>query len=169
MIGTAKEIVLRLMNVDSDKKWILEEYKEKRSRNQNSYYWQLVGQIARKSGVTSERIHNINLRHLGLVFRVSGEVVVVYLPDTEEAEETALNDATVHLKPTSQIKVGKEQTFRAYLMLRGSSDFNVSEMSSLVDLAIQDAKALGIETMPPDELLKMRLYEQQNEAHEHSN
>jgi hypothetical protein len=34
----------------------------------------------------------------------------------------------------------------------GSSQFSVSQMSKLIDLAVQDCKALGIETMPPDKL-----------------
>ena len=34
----------------------------------------------------------------------------------------------------------------------GSSEFDTAQMSRLIDNIVQDAKALGIETMPPKDL-----------------
>lgn len=165
MIGTANDIVLFLMNAgDRDKKWEIEEYKEKRSLSQNSYYWVLVGKIAKKSGVSATEIHNRNLRNLGLVMLFNEKIIPVYIPDTDEAERQALESDTVHMKPTGQVKEGKDGIMRrCYVMLRGSSTFDVEEMTALLNLAVQDAKALGIETLTPNELLHMKELEKQRE------
>ena len=155
--GTAQDLVLFLMNQEKGKLFDLTEHKEKRSLNSNSYYWALVGKVAQKTHISSNVIHNQNLRDLGLIWRINDEVIPVYLPDTENAEKEALNATTYHIKPTSQVKEGKDgKMFRCYVMLRGSSTFNVEEMSALLDLMIQEAKAQGIETMTPSELQHLR-------------
>lgn len=155
--GKPNDLVLFLMNQDKEKLFDLTEHKEKRSINSNSYYWALVGKVAQKTHISSNVIHNQNLRDLGLIWRINGGVIPIYLPDTEEAEKEALNASTYHVKPTSQVKEGKNgKMFRCYVMLRGSSTFNTEEMSALLDLMIQEAKAQGIETMTPAELAHMR-------------
>ena len=155
--GKPSDLVLYLMSADKDKAYDLTEHREKRSLSQNSYYWALVGKVAQKTRIPSAVIHNQNLRDLGLVLRVNDALVPVYLPDTDEAEKTALNADTYHIKPTSKTKEGNGgKLFRCYVMLRGSSTFNTDEMTALLDLMIQEAKAQGIETMTPAELDHMR-------------
>ena len=155
--GKANDLVLFLMGVDRDIVWDLSEHKEKRSLSQNSYYWVLCGKVAQATRISTAAIHNQNLRDLGLVWRVNDELVPIYLPDTEDAEKEVLNAETYHIKPTSKTKEGKDgKMFRCYVMLRGSSTFTTDEMSALLDLMIQEAKAQGIETITPDELEHMR-------------
>lgn len=38
----------------------------------------------------------------------------------------------------------------------GSSDFDAREMSRLIDNCIQDCRAVGIETLPPDKLALLK-------------
>ena len=162
MIGKASDLVLFLMNADKDTLWDLAEHKNKRTLSQNAYYWVLAGKVAQKTKITTQEIHNRNLRDLGLVLRIDGALVPVYLPDNDESEKTALHAETYHLKPTSQVKEGKDgKLFRCYVMLRGSSSFNTEEMTALLELMIQEAKAQGIETLSPDELERMRIYDAQ--------
>ena len=164
--GKANDLVLFLMTAPRDTVYDLTEHKAKRSLNQNSYYWSLLGKVAQKSRVSSSEIHNQNLRDLGLVLRINDSLVPIYLPDTDEAEKTALNADTYHIKPTSKTQEGKDgKLYRCYVMLRGSSTFNTDEMSALLDLMIQEAKAQGIETMTPDELAHMREVERNAKAH----
>ena len=141
MQGTSKDLIMFLMDAPKDKTWVLEEYKEKKHRSltQNAYYWQLLEKMAIKKRIPKSEIHNINLRHLGL---------------TETIE---LQAETYHIAPTRQIKVGTDGlTYRFYIMLRGSHDMNATEMSALIELAVQDAKELGIETLAPQELQHMK-------------
>jgi hypothetical protein len=165
MIGNSQEIVVFLMGQqDKEKQWELSDYEKKRSKNQNSYYWSLVGEIAKKTHISSNEIHNRNLRDLGLVARMDGSLVHIYLPDTDQTERDALESQTFHIKPTSQVKAGNDgRNYRRYVMLRGSSDMTVQEFSALTDLIIQEAQSLGIETLPPDKLAHMRELERQAE------
>lgn len=166
--GNREAILLFILaQEDAEKVWDISEHKEKRTRSQNSYYWQILGEVAKASKVSSNRIHNIHLRQLGLVERVEDKLVTVFLPDTDEAENDALESMTYHLKPTDAIRVGSDGvTYRGYLLLRGSSTFNVSEMSALLDLLLQDAESLGIQTITPNELAHMRELEQLHERNE---
>ena len=50
---------------------------------------------------------------------------------------------------------GKEVVF--YRIYRGSSTYDSKEMSLLIEGTVSDAKDLGIETIPPDELERMML------------
>ena len=162
------ELIIFLAAQDQNKEWDLAEHKEKRSLNQNSYYWQLASKVAKKSvkfGANINEIHNRNLRELGLREYIDDQPICLYLPDTDEAEKKTLNAESYHVKPTSQTKAGKDGTmFRCYVMLRGSHTFNSEEMSSLVDLMVQEAKAVGVETLTPLELAHMRMLEEQAEG-----
>jgi hypothetical protein len=166
--GTALDIVTYLMGDGVDKKALydleLHQEKKKRTLSQNAYYWKLLEQIAVESHVSKAEIHNTNLRHLGLVLRISDKPVYILLPDTEKAEKEALNAITYHLAPRRETKLGTDgKIYRWYVMLRGSSEMDVHEMSALVDLAVQDAKAHGIETLTPAELEHMRQLELEQE------
>lgn len=164
---TTSEMIMFLATQDKDLKWDLTEHKSKRSMSQNSYYWMLAGKVASKTarfGANVNIIHNRNLRELGLAERINDELVCVYIPDTDKAEEETLNAESYHVKPTSQTRLGKDgQVFRCYVMLRGSHTFNTSEMSALVDLMVQEAKAVGVETMTPQELEHIRQLEREAE------
>ncbi len=142
----------------------LVEHKEKRSLTQNAYYWQLLEKLAVKTHTAKPELHNINLRHLGLMERIDGQIVSILLPDTDETEKSTLLADTYHLAPTRKTQTGANgKPCRWYVMLKGSHDMNVQEMSALVDLAVQDAKAQGIETLTPAELEHMRELERQHE------
>ena len=164
MTGDAEKIVTFLMGQDRSLIWDLSPHKDKRSLNQNSYYWSLAGKVARAMSISTARLHNMLLRDVGLLERMDDKLIPVYLPDTDEAEEKALEAETYHIKPTSQVKTDKEgKSWRCYVMLRGSHSFNTAEMSALVDLMVQEANGLGIETITPAELAHMREMEAQHE------
>lgn len=133
------------------------KYREKRSLDANAYYWQLVTQIAEAINSSISFVHNYLLRKYGQVLIIDDKMAFVVLPDTDEASRKADEADTFHVKPTSQVKVGKDgKTYRTYIMLRGSSDCNTYEMSKLIDGCVSEAKYLGIETLTPDELERMK-------------
>lgn len=166
MTGTAKELVFQLAKIADvdDKVYDLVEHKEKRSLNSNSYYWVLIGKVADKLRISKSRLHNDMLRHYGQRMTVDDKPVIVYIPDTEESENSAMESDTVHLKQTSATLEGKDGIrYRAWVMMRGSSDYNTAEMSVLVSGIVQEAQQLGIETLTPNELEEMRRLEQMAE------
>jgi hypothetical protein len=164
LTGNKDRLITYLCTHDAGALWDLAPHTEKRSLSQNSYYWTLCGKVARKTHISTAEVHNRNLRDLGLFEAFNGQRAIIYIPDTEQAEKQALNSETVHIRPTSQIKVGNDGvTYRAYVMLRGSHSFNTKEFTALLNLMIQDAKAQDIEVLPPAELEHMRALAEQAE------
>lgn len=152
---------------DHDLRINLTRWREKRSLSANAYYWVLVSKIAdvisqeSKEPVSTTEIHNDLLRRYGQIEIIDGQPVTMFLLDTEEAEKRALNADTYHIKPTSHTRVGKDgRTYRAYRMLRGSSEYDSKEMSILIDGTVSEAKHMNIETLPEEDLERMlREYE----------
>lgn len=169
MTGKAQEIILWLYAQDRDKVWDIKEHKNKRTLTQNSYYWQLLTKLADVQRLSKNRVHNMMLRSYGQIELIDDKACYIVIPDTDIAEESALEADTYHIKPTSQVKSGKDGAmYRTYMLLRGSSTYNTHEMSILLDGLIQEAKLQGIETLPPHELERMRAYELQQEK-KHTN
>lgn len=143
----AKDVVESL---DPDKVYSIEikEKKKKRSLDQNALYWVVLTEVAKKLRISNPRCHNLMLQRYGVPERYGDQSVYVVLPDTEEATEKALEAETYHLKPTSQVKTGRDgNNYRTYLLLRGSSTYNTSEMSRLVNGLLDEATQLGIQTI----------------------
>lgn len=144
------------------------KYRQKRSLDANAYYWQLISKVAEKLLLTKPYTHNLMLRKYGQKLIVDGQLIYLVLPDTEEAEKTADEAETYHIKATSQVKEGKDgKMYRTYVMLRGSSDYDTKEMSMLIEGLVSDAKELGIETMTAEELERMMQQYEEHYARRH--
>ena len=174
--GKALDIIAHLMNADKEILWDLSVHKDKKKRtlSQNKYYWNLVEELAVKTHVPKMKIHNLYLRQVGQTEKFGGDKpVYMLLPDDDTTEEQVLLSSDYHLAPRRETKVGTDgRTYRWYVLLKGSSDFSVDEMSMLVDLVVQDAKEQGIETLTPEELAHIRELEKANEqkrTSQHSN
>ena len=132
------------------------KYREKRSLDANAYYWQLLSKVAEKLSLTKPHAHNMMLRRYGQKLIIGGELAYVVIPDTDEAERTADEATSHHIQATSQVKEGVDgKLWRTYIMLRGSSDYDTKEMSTLIEGLVSDAKELGIETITSEELERM--------------
>ena len=138
----------------------VKKWSEKRSLDANAYYWVLITKLSEAIKVSKPRMHNLMLRRYGQMLFLDGQRVILMLPDTVAAEETALEAETFHVKPTTKIRKGTPVNYRGYVLLRGSSDYNKAEMSALLDGLISECKEVGIETATPEELKRMmELYE----------
>lgn len=160
MIGNALQVIRFLAGQKPDIEWEIKKHRRKRSLSQNSYYWQLVSQIADAARVPKEQVHNEMLRSYGQLDRVVGKLVTVPIPDTEEAEQEVLRSMKYHIRPTSQVRAGdKGELYRTYVFLKGSHELNTEEMSILLDGTVHEAQNMGIETLKPAELEAMKLAE----------
>lgn len=157
MTGTKLKIIEWLLSLPDDAVISAEIFKPKRSKKQNAYFWVLVTEIANVMKQSKNVIYNTLLRDYGQPLTINGERPYIFIPDTEEAEAEVMRAETYHLKPTGHIKEGKgEVNYRAYYPLLGSSEYDTAQMSVLLDGAIQEAKALDIETLTPEEIERMR-------------
>ena len=140
----------------------IKRYKAKRSLDANAYYWVLLTKLSKVLQISNTEAHNMMLCKYGQPVIIDGQLARMPLPDTEDADSKIRNSMEYHLKPTSDVREGKDGiTYRTYLMLRGSSEYNTEEMARLIGGLISDCKDAGIsesEIATPDEkrLLKER-------------
>ena len=139
MVGTAKELIVKLVQLPDDKKYEVKEYKERRSLNANNYYWELVTQLGNVLGMDKEWLHFLLLQKYGQseMISVLAEIDMSdYLKYYTEAGESNLN--------------GK--TFKHYKVYKGSSEMDKKEMSILINGLVEECHTQGIETKTPAEI-----------------
>ena len=124
----------------------IKPYRKKRSLDQNSYAWVLIGKIADKLRAGKDEVYLSMLKRYG-----QGGVIKVS-PKNEQAILSALKYYEPHEKLYTE-------TDKYYRVWAGSSGYNSEEMTIFVDGIISEAKGLGIETLAPDELAEMRSLE----------
>ena len=121
----------------------IDKYREKRSLNANNYAWKLMTEIANIVRASKEEVYLEMLKHYGQseIISVLAHIPIhEYVKYCEEAGESALN--------------GK--LFKHYKVYKGSSEFDTREMSIFIDGIVSEAKELGIQTMTPNEIAKLK-------------
>lgn len=143
MIGNPQEIIQWLFDQDKNKKFEIKEYHKKRSLNANAYVWALIGKIADVLRSSKDEIYLEMLKKYGqseIVSVLSDINVTGYFKYFEEI-------ATVKLQ-------GKN--FTHYKVFKGTSEYNTAEMAVFIDGVISEADELGIDTLPPNEVEKIK-------------
>lgn len=143
MIGTSQEVIQWLLDQDENKKFEIKPYHKKRSLNANAYAWALIGKIADVLRSSKDEIYLEMLKKYGqseIVSVLSDINVTGYFKYFEEI-------ATVRLQ-------GKN--FTHYKVFKGTSKYNTLEMAVFIDGVISEAEELGINTLPPDEVEKIK-------------
>lgn len=143
MIGNPQEIIQWLFDQDKNKKFEIKEYHKKRSLNANAYAWALIGKIADVLRSSKDEIYLEMLKKYGqseIVSVLSDINVTGYFKYFEEI-------ATVKLQ-------GKN--FTHYKVFKGTSEYNTAEMAVFIDGVISEADELGIDTLPPNEIEKIK-------------
>lgn len=144
MIGTSKDLIKWLLEQDEEKKFEVQECKRKRSLSQNSYCWLLINKIANILRLSKEEIYLQMLEDYG-------QSILIPVQKGEKP-----NGYFKYYKyETSSILNGKEADW--YKIYKGSSEFDSKEMTILIDGIIQECKQLGIETLTPDEISKLKI------------
>jgi hypothetical protein len=132
--------------------------KDRRTLDANSYYWVLISKLAKAIGVSIARAHNMVMRSYGTPEDVDGQIITVSIPETDTAEERALEAETFHVKPTAELVIGDYgQAYRIYILMKPSHTMDTAQFSALINGLVEECKALGIETLPPAELERMMM------------
>ena len=122
----------------------------KRSLSANAYFHVLVGKIADKLNVSKPRCKNILLGRYGQRWIEADRPVIISV----RSDIDMLEFENPHCIPVGHGQVqGKD--FTHYAVIRGSHEYNTVEMSHLIDGTVQEAKELGIETLPATVLERM--------------
>lgn len=122
------------------------EHRKKRSLDANAYAWVLIDKLADAMRITPKEIYRQAIVNIG------GNCEII--PIKEEAaerfkqiwENQGLGWPCVDM---GKSKIPGYRNLRAYY---GSSTYDTRQMAQLIDNLVQDCKALGIETLPPDKL-----------------
>lgn len=125
------------------------QYKEKRSKDANSYFHVLVGKISERLTISKAKAKNILICKYGQPQLLPDESIMIY--KTNAPEEFMWEQESIHCIP---VKYEENATF--YKVYRGSHTYNTAEMSLLIDGTVADAKELEIETLTPVELERMK-------------
>lgn len=128
------------------------KWSNKRSLDANSYFHVLVGKIADSLNppISKAKAKNILICKYGQPQMLPDNSIMVY--KTNAPEEFMLEQEALHCIP---VKYEQDATF--YKVYRGSHTYDTKEMSLLIDGTVQDAKDLGIETLTPTELERMKV------------
>lgn len=147
MIGNAKAIIQWLFDQqDAEKLYEIKEKKSKRSLTANAYYWSLLNQLASVMRASSEEVHFMMLKRYGVceVVSVRSDINIKgYFKYFDIIGKSELD--------------GKE--FTHYRIYKGSSEMNSKEFSILLDGLISECEGVGIPTLTPDEVAKLKYIE----------
>lgn len=144
MIGNSQAIIQWLFQQkDLTKKYEIKEHRQRRSLNQNAYAWELIGKIADDRRLSKEDVYLSMLRDYG-----QSEIVSV-------RADICINGYFKYFEKFGTGNVnGKE--FTHYKIYKGSSEYDTREMTIFLDGIIQEAQAIGIQTLTPTQLAELR-------------
>lgn len=120
----------------------VKEHREKRSLDANAMAWKLLGELSAVMRVPSEEIYRDYIRDVG------GNYEIVPVKEDHIKDWDRIWCAGHYGRST--VDMGECRTIPGYHNIKsyiGSSDYDVSQMSRLLELIIQDCKQVGIETL----------------------
>lgn len=146
-----KQKALEEMERLKDKKLAIDidVFREHRSNDANAYFWQLVDKIAKVLRSEKWAVYLLELSRYGVFSDVSIPkegygIIQNHFRYTEILKEDEAEDDSG--------RIHKRLIVRCFY---GSSDYNTKEMSDLIAGTVEDAKAIGIETLTPDEISRL--------------
>lgn len=145
--GKPQEIISWLFTQDREKIFEIKEHKEKRSLNANAYAWSLISKIADTVRASKDEIYLAMLKRYG-----QSEIVTVL-------SHINVNGYFKYYKPIKTVKLmvnGVEKEFTHYFVYKGSSEYDTKEMAILIDGIISEAEQLGIPTLTPNEVERIK-------------
>lgn len=145
--NVVKEYVSNL----KDRKYtcVLKEYQEKRSLDANAYAWVIFDKVADVLGSTKEEVYREAVKDVGVF-----EIVPVRKDALEQWKANWESGGLGRI-----CEVMGDSTLDGYVKTInyfGSSVYNTKQMSRLIDYIVNEAKELGIETLSPNELERMK-------------
>ena len=129
---------------------VFEQWRDKKSNRANAYYWELVGKLAEASGTSTTELHNHLLADYGTYADENASWMA------ESFDWTRVEPLEKHYRPTGEREYIRGEWKYEHLAIKGSHEYNTAEMSRLIDGVVYEAKEMGIETLPPDEIERMK-------------
>lgn len=125
----------------------VKRWRKKRSLDANAYAWVLIDKIAQATGVPKTEVYRQAIREIG------GVSDIVAVPDNavDKFREGWSKQGIGWQTEILDSKPG----YKRIVVYYGSSTYDTQQMAALIDSLVQDAQALGIETLPPHEIARL--------------
>ena len=127
----------------------IKKWRKKRSLDANGYLWVLLTEIANHPSIKSskEEVYEEMLQKYGYLYQdEDGEYISITLKSSVDI--TKVDGHWKFYKSNGK--------FNAYLMIKGTSEYDTKEMAHFLDMVIDEAKGLGIQTETPNEIERMK-------------
>lgn len=132
----------------------IKEHRNRRSLDANAYAWQLIGKLAAKLStagvvITPEQVYREAIRDIGDNYEV--------IPIRDDAldrwrEIWAAKGLGWVCEVIGKSKIDGYTNTRCFY---GSSVYDTAQMSRLISVIVDECKAVGVETMTPEELASL--------------
>lgn len=132
---------LREVDVDVTVK----KHRERRSLDANAYAWLLMDKLAEATAVPKSDVYRREVKDVG----GNTEIVCVREIAVQKLCEGWQNNG---IGWQTDVMNSKIDGCKNVVLYYGSSTFDTKQMSRLIDNIVQDCKALGIETLTPQQL-----------------
>lgn len=139
--GTKAEISQFLFKLDKETIWDIkvDKHRNKRSLNANNYAWALINEIANAMRLSKEEVYFQMLKDYGQ------RTFMSMLYDINPKQYFKYYELSGTFKQGGN-------TFNSYIVFKGTSEYDSKEMSIFIDGLVQEARALGIETLEDKEI-----------------
>lgn len=127
----------------------IKKYRKRRSLDANAYAWVLIDRLAEKLHMPKLDVYRELIRNIGGV----SQTVCVQDKAVQDLISGWSHNGLGWFAETMPSKLAGCTNVILYY---GSSSYDSAQMSSLLDLLIDDCKAQGIETTTPEELAKYK-------------
>ena len=128
----------------------LKTWREPRSRSANAYFHLLSDKLADHMRMSKPKMKNYLLFYYGQKVRDEKNQLVVI--KTNADEEQLISRTDIHLWYLKDAPDGTPM----YVLLEHSRFYDSRLMSILIDGVVAECKAVGIETLPPNEIEHMK-------------
>lgn len=150
-IRVIAEIASYIDSLDDDKEYILtiKDKKKKRSLDANAYAWVLMDKIASEMHKSKIEVYQDYIKDIG----GNSDIICIQDKALDKFREIWEKKGIGWTSDTMPSKIDGCTNVIVYY---GSSTYDSKQMSVLIDRIVQDCKELGIETLSPDELLRLQ-------------
>lgn len=128
----------------------IEKHRDIRSLKANNYSWALQSEIANVLRISKEEVHFEMLKSYGQRDYIS------------MLANVNIDDYYNYYEEICTYKKNGN-TFKSYMIYRGTHTYNSKEMSIFIEGVVQEAKQLDIETLEDKEIKELINYMEQNE------
>lgn len=131
----------------------VKRHREARSLNANAYFHKLANDLAKACGIGNDEMKVYLVKRYGTLAEIDGQPIEIRLP----------NGARVEDYYPYALWIGSSGGVDSYILYKQTHTLNSAEFARLIDGTVQECEAIGVETLPPEEL--RRMYAQADQGH----